>query len=264
MAWKDYFIYSFNFLPLAAGVGDALAAVSVFTDNLLRIHPQSDFQGLKSAYVSTDPRVYIQFFDQSTGRYFTQVPGVDARAFLGTLLAIGPGANALQFRNFGQPVKLSGGAPFNCRASDFSGAPNTVRISIHGVKLRPGNPPWTDLKRNYYKDEYFVYPVQIALLANQTSQNAIAADLDADWFITRILCQRTDAALIKFTTGTSEYEWQDKPVHLDNFSGNIAGYNILPEPKMIQAGTVLSIELSDISGNPNVITLSIEGIKRYF
>lgn len=263
--WKDYFIYSWNFLPLAAAAQANLAAAnSVFTDNPLRMDVFCDFSAMKIAYTNTDPRVYLQIKDGSTGRYIVQDPGVDMRAYAGAVVAIGGGSNALIFRNLSKPMTWLKGSSINVRLADFSAAPNTVRVSFHGVKMRDGNHPSLDLKRNYIRDEAFAFPVQVSLTANQIIQNPIAIDLDADWYIYRILATRTGGATIALTNTISAADWQNVAVNLDNFTGNAAGHLILPEPKFVQANSALNIQLADLSGNPNTINLTIEGIKRYF
>ena len=264
MGWKDYFIYSFDYLNLAAGTGSALAAASIFTDNIVRLHPFSDFEVLKCCYTNTDPRVYVKIVDGSTGRYFTQTPGVDLRTFAGSIVAIGGGSNALIFKNFSSPMMWAGGTPINVQAADFSGSANAVRLSFHGIKYRAGNPPWVINQRNYIRDEYFAYPYEVSLGANATINATIAMDVDADWFVERILCQRTAAATVQLNSGQVGDDWQDKAVHIDNFTGNVAGYNILPIPKYIIANSVLNMVLADLSGSTNVIKFMFEGRKRYF
>lgn len=264
MSWKDSFTYSWNFLPLAAGTANALAANSIFADNPVRIHPGSDFYAQKITYTATDPRVYAMLIDSTTGRYITQLPGVNMQAYAGSILAVGPGNNALNFRNYSEPIMFAAGSTVNFRAADFSGAQNTVRISLHGVKDRPGNAPVVNLKRNYVRDLPFTIPIEYLLAANSSIYATITVDIDADWYIKRILCQRTGAALIAIDNGYTDTNWQDKDMHIDNFIGNPAGYNILPVTKFVQSNTVLNIKLTDLSAAPNLIHISFEGLKRYF
>lgn len=266
MAWRDYFCYSFNFLPLAAGTTNALPSASNFTPSNVRFSPDADFEILRASYTATDPRVYFKLREGATGRYYTDAPGVDGRIFAGQVVALGAGSNALIFKNFARPINIPGGTVVTVEAADFSGAPNNIRLTFHGVKKRNGNPIPVQLGRKYNdKLEYFYSaPLSIALDGNASSQVALTGDNLADFWIQRVSATRTADATITINTGGMDMDWMDSPVDIDNFTGNTAGYNILPEPKVVPATTVLTVNVADLSGNPNTINLYFEGSKKVF
>src|ERR1700690_2357845 len=259
--YRDYFCYSFNFLPLAAGTANATPSASVFTPLNVRFAPDADYELLRIAYTYTDPRVYFKLSEGATGRYFTDQPGVDGRLFCGSLVALGPGNNALLFKNLSKSTVIPGGSIVTLEAADFSGSSNTVRVTFHGVKRRNGNNIPTQLGRHYDNDKeyYFAVPITAVLTASGSAQFAVVGDNAADFWIQRVSATRTGAATITVNTGGMDMDWMDSPVHLDNFTGNIAGYNILPEAKVLPGSTVLTVNLTDLSAAPNTINMLFEG-----
>jgi hypothetical protein len=264
--YRDYFCYSFNFLPLAAASSPNLTpAASVFTPLNVRFAPDADFEILRVAYTATDPRVYFKLREDATGRYFTDAPAVDGRIFAGGLVTLGSGGNALLFKNFARSINIPGGTIVTLEAADFSGGSNTVRVTFHGVKKRNGNNIPTQLGRKYNAslEYYFAVPITAVLGASAAAQFAIVGDNSADFWIQRVSCTRTNPSLITINTGGMDMDWMDSPVHIDNFTGNIAGYNILPEPKILPATTVLTVNLTDL-GSGSTTNLLFEGSKKVF
>lgn len=262
--YKDYFIYNFNFLPLAAGVADGPPTTAAYTTVVNRIMPDADFLALAMTYTYTDPRVYIKLREGSTGRYYTDTPAVDARILCGSVVALGPGSNALLFKRLAKPIQIPAGTLFSLDCADFSGAPNNVRVALHGVKLRPGVPFPVLMKRKYRAEFFFSMPVTVSLTASQTTQVALSGDNRSDFYIERVSAVRTGAAVVSLSLGGFDTAWNDTPVHLDNFTGNIAGHNVLQSPKVIPANTVMVMDVADLSGAANTISFLFEGTKKVF
>jgi hypothetical protein len=265
MPWQDYFAYNFEFLPLAAGTANALPTALAFSTKTNRLQVFSDFQALRASYTYTDARVYLKLRDSNGGRYYTSSPAVDARLYCGSVISLGPGSNALIFKNLAAPLGEEGllraGSAFSVDAADFSGSSNNVRIALHGNKIYPGNPPWAD--RKYRFKVSFSAPIFFSLSGNEEAQGSIVVDDDADWFIYRVLATRTAGATLQITQGASEAQWFNSAIHIDNFTGNVAGYNILTAPKYLPAKSVLLLDVTDLSGSTNVVGLQFDVVKKY-
>ncbi len=268
--YKQFFIYNFNQLPLGAGTNIATGVVPspAFLDTPVVTQDDADFEALKTAYTATDPRVFVRF-KQSGGEYYDEDPGMDARLVCGQLVNLASGGNALLFKNLAHPMLVPAGGTFTIKMADFSGSSNNVRLAVHGTKLRPGQEPWKTLNRRY-KDpmkggqRWWTTPwYSGSISANASAPGTIKAPDRRDLYIYRISAQRTGAATIEIQDGFGE-NLQDTPTHLDNFCGNIAGYNILPAPIFVPALSSLVINITDISGATNGVTLHFEGIWKEF
>ncbi|MDA8156250.1 MAG: hypothetical protein M0Z52_07340 [Actinomycetota bacterium] len=266
MSWKMPFWYNFNALPLAAGTANAAPTASVFSSIPLTSQPDADFEALRLAYTNTDPRVYLNFKD-STGKTFNDDPGLDARLYCGQLLNLGAGGNALILKNLAKPIPIPANTSFTAKMADFSGAQNNVRLCMHGVKDMPGVPPWVMRGRKYKEggEQHWTVPAySLGIAANGNAQPSIAAPARRDLFITKILAIRTGAATIEMNAGGSGMDLQNSPIHLDNLTGNIAGYNQLLQPIYIPALSSFWMNIVDLSGATNNVTLHFEGVMKEF
>src|SRR5712691_3067173 len=150
--WKEYFVYSADFvaaLQLPAGVANAdptALAGGAFFPFPIKIHTDSDFEWLKTVYSFTDPRVYLRFQDDTSGRRLHRST-LDARLSAGigvSFAAAIPNIESTAFLPFIEPegYTIAAATTFTIDAADFSGVANTVRVSLHGNKVRPGWAPW--------------------------------------------------------------------------------------------------------------------------
>lgn len=258
--WREYFIYSIEFLPLTAGTANALPTALAFS-NLsppLKIDSDSDFEFISTMYTATDPRVYIRLRDNTFGRYLHDIPALDMRHFGGQALN-SITANGFVAYEWQTPYLIRAASSLGIEAADFSGSSNTVRISFHGCKVRPGTPPYARQYSNKSHHCYIAQPTTIS--ANQTQNFVISMDNDSDFLISSITGSRSGAALVNVKNKDSN--WMNIPVHFDNFVGNGNFPNILKYPKFLGKGETLTITVQDLSGSNNTVSLYFYGWKLF-
>lgn len=276
--WREYFIYSADFAQasvLAAGVANGLPTQQVFNDFAIRIDSDSDFELLKTMYVATDARVYVRYRDDASGRFLHR-GSLDLRD-VGGFGNSGPliGLAAPSFVPFiwPAPYAMARNATFTVAGADFSGAPNTARISFHGNKIRPGYSPWQYKEdgspRRFRAKLPYVYPLppdgtNYVLGANQTIPFSAPVDIEADFLVYKIVGVRTGAAMVQLQDGAGrERNWMDRAVHIDNLIGNGLHPNVLPSPRFVQRGSAVVGFIQDISGAQNTVRLYLVGVKLY-
>lgn len=266
--YKEYFIYSANFLPLAAGTGAAFTPVSV------RIDEDAYFEFTKTTHIATSNRFRLKYRDDTDGRFLMQ-GAPDARTISGTILngawPVGISDNGFLPFIWPRPYIISPSTSFGVEASDFSGVANTIRISFHGSKIKAGKAPWD---KEYRAKVPFVYTFpettvsgftanRIQLAANGTTTISIVTDQDSAFRILKIVGVRTGAALITIKDGVRDRQWMDVPVHIDNLVGNSQFPNNLPSPRYVEPLGVISFTIQDLSGATNDIEINLIGEKLY-
>lgn len=262
--FKHYYINNFNNLALPAGtnVATGVEPSPAYTGTPITLDTDADFEALKMAYVYTDPRVFLRL-KEVNGRYYDADPGMDARLACGTLVNLGAGGNALALKALARPLLIPKGARFTADMADFSGAQNSVRVAVHGTKLYNGNAPWDALGRKYKRVNWWTEPVYSgSITANKNALMTISAPYNQDFYIYRILAQRTGAATVAMQNFIGNL--QNTDTHIDNLAGNVEGHNILPAPIFIPADSSLLINITDISGATNGVTLHLEGEQKEF
>lgn len=252
--WREYFIYSTEFLPLAAGTANAAPSALAFTGtNNIGMDSDSDFEWISTMYVATDSRVYTRIIDNKMGRRIHALT-LDMRNIAGQALS-GITANGFVAYERKTPYLISASSSFQMEAADFSGSSNTVRISFHGCKVRPGVPPYSKAYKAKLPHIYVIEPTSIA--ANQTQTFVIRNDNDGDYLVSAITGSRTGACLVTIKNGTDK-AWMNIPVHFDNLIGNGQFPNELKYPKFVRNGESLTVTIQDISGSANVISIFLE------
>ncbi|MGH7754440.1 MAG: hypothetical protein ACREN5_16670, partial [Gemmatimonadales bacterium] len=144
--WKEYFIYTADFTgaqALVAGVLNGAPTTQVFGEVEVRIDSDADFEFIKTMYVATDPRVYVRYSDGTAGRLL-QRGTLDLREVGGQAFNPTTPTENRWFLPFiwPQPYVIAASTVFTVQAADFSAGANTVRISFHGNKIRPGRAPY--------------------------------------------------------------------------------------------------------------------------
>ncbi len=253
--WKEYFVYTFT-TNLPAGTGAA------FTNTSIRIDSDADFEFHKTTYIATNDRIKLRYKDDSAGRYLTRSE-VDIKTIAGrNTLAMGLSNSFIPFV-WPRPYIISAGANFSLEASDYSGVANTLRLAFHGAKIRQGDAPWD---KNFRALVPFVYPITgtpITVAANSTVSARIEIDIDSHFLVQKVVAIRTGEALINITDGARGREWGNVAVHIDNVAGNGALPNILSANRFIPRGSVVTLNIQDLSGLANIIELNLIGVKLY-
>jgi len=259
--YREYFIYNALFTALPAGTG------VTFTDIEVRIDTDSDFEFVKTIHQPVTARARIRYRDDTNGRFLMK-GSQDIRTISGTALySMAPGGPTPPgFVPFiwPKPYVIPAATTFTVSAADFSGLSYDMRVSFHGSKLRQGVAPWNKKWRAMVP---YVYPMSttgtVVLTANGSGSASIATDNDADFMVHKITGARTGACLVTIKDQARDRQWMDTPVHFDNLIGNGHYPNILPSPRFIPRGSVVSYSFTDLSGASNTVEINIEGVKLY-
>lgn len=255
--WKEYFIYDAT-LNINAGNGTIYQNLSV------KIDSDVDFEWVKSTYVATNDRIKIKIKDESLGRYLLKGT-TDIKSIAGrNILPIGLSNSFLPFI-WPKPYTVSAGSNLTFEATDYSGQANTMRFALHGYKIREGKAPWTavrpDAIRVPFTCSFSNGPVTIA--ANSSGLQQIELDIDSHFIVHKICGIRTGEVLIKLGESYRNRDWMNSSVHMDNVAGNGSFPNILPAPRFVPRGSVITCNMQDLSGAANTIDLTLIGEKIY-
>lgn len=266
MAFEEYYVYNTTFTNLAGASG------TVFTENEIRIDTDADFKFIKTVHQPVTARARIRYRDDTNGRFLMK-GSQDLRTISGhALYNVAPG-NPLPpgFVPFiwPRPYIIPAATTFTVGASDFSGLTGTLRMAFHGTKLRQGTAPWDpglDGKK-YRAMVPYVYPLSttgtVDIPASGSTTAAIATDNDAHFVVYKLVGARDGACTVTIKDGARDRQWMNEAVHFDNLVGNGGFPNILPAPRFIPRGVVISIGLVDLSGSANTVELNLVGIKLY-
>ena len=257
--YKEYFINNIDATSLDAGSGVAFSELTIRTDS------DADFELLKRTHVATDNRIMVKFKDDGYGRNY-QNSALDLRSISGAPLSNISAGDPNQMNGFlpfvlPRPVLIKGATTYTAELADFSGLANSVRLAMHGAKLRIGNAPWNESWRA--RPAYDYTTGRITLAANGTSSVNVSVNIDAHFLIHKITATRTGAALVTAKDGAADRQWMNVATHIDNFAGNAHHANILSAPRFVYKGSVVNFTLQDISGSSNVIQINLHGEKLF-
>lgn len=252
MAWKEFFIYNITNTSLAGGTG------TVFTDTTVKMDADADFEFAKLSHVATNSQIYLQFQDDAFGRYY-QNTKVDLRNISADHTV---NVTPVNFNPYplSEPVILQASATLTASLSDFSTAANSLRLALHGAKIRDGDAPW---ERDWKQKIMFTYVINQTLSANQTVTFNVPINIDSDFLVKTITGSRTGPALVTIKETGTDKQWSDSPVHFDNLVGFGLFPNALHVPRLAYRGSALSVQVQDISGASNTIIMHFSGKKLY-
>ncbi len=268
MAWKEFFIYTFNGLPLATGTANANPSALSFAEVTQRIDSDSDFEIIRAVHKAgdtgtADDRVYIKLMDTNAGRYIMR-DATPLAAVSGTAFTTGMATGTRGFASYVWPkvYQAAAGTSLVVQWADFSGTSRNVRYSLQGNKIRQGTAPWE--VRKYQAQIPMTYVANIeALAANASTTVAVPIDVDSDFMVQKITGIQTGAASLILADGGRDRWWMDKAVYIDTLVGNGQFPFILTSPRFIYRGSQISVNLSDLSGATNTIRLVFHGVKMY-
>ncbi len=259
--WKEFYSYGIVFTDLPGGDGTS------FTDTEIRIDTDSDFEFIKTLFHPITSRVRIRYRDDTNGR-FLQKGSQDIRTIGGgAFFSMAPGTPvAVGFLPFiwPRPYIISAATTFTVQASDFSGLTSTFRLAFHGSKIRPGKAPWDTKYRAMIP---YVYPLNnsgtVTIPANGSVSVSIPTDRDSHFLVHKLVGTRTGACTLIIKDAARDRQWMNTAIHFDNMIGNGHFPNILPSPRFIPRGSVISFTFTDLSGSDNVVELNVIGVKLY-
>lgn len=261
MAWKEFFAYTFEAVPLAAGTPGS----PVFTDVTIRTDSDNDYEVHKRVHFATEQEILVRYQDDAYGR-FLQNANLDLRAVSGTLLfASGVVDVGIHPNNFlpyilPRPFPIRAATNFTASFADESGVANAIRHTFLGAKLRTGKAPWD---QRWNAMAHFDYTIQIDMDADGSGIGNLAINIDSHFLVRKLTATRTGTALITIKDGANDRQWMDKPVHIDNLFGNSQFAHILSAPRFVYRGSVLNITASDLSGSANTLRLTFSGEKLF-
>jgi len=254
--WKEYYVYDVTQV-LTPGTGTQAA-----NQNLLRTDSDADFEMTKLTYVANFDQIYVQMRDDSSGRYLIQYP-MDIKDLAGrNTLAMGASSSFLPFI-LPMPYVISAASNFTTYAQDYSNQANTMRLALHGAKIRKGNAPW---EQKWRAQIPFFAPFtqgSVVVAPNGTATQNIETDIDAHFLIQKIVATRTDSALVNIYDNSRGQSWMNNSIHIDNVAGNGAFPNVLPAPRFITRGSVLTVNITNLTSSNNTINFVFIGKKLY-
>lgn len=266
-AYKEYFIYSFEDLSLAAGTG------VTFEDVTVKMDSDADFEIMKRSHVAIDNRMRVKYQDDSYGRQF-QNASMDIRAVSGAILEvsgvvdIGQSLNNFMPYILPRPYLVRAGTTYTASYADSSGVANSIRESFHGAKIRQGQAPWDQNWAAKPPYDYTTAPsnVPTVIAAGNTAILQINIGIDAHFLVQKIVGTRTSGApaLVTIRTGGNDRQWMDKAVHFDNLVGNAQFPNVLPAPRLCERGSTVSITIQNLSSvNSGTYEIVLSGLKLF-
>lgn len=259
MAWREYYAYSFENTSISGGTGLA------FTPTIVRMDMDADFEIWNRCHVATDDRIYVRMQDDSFGRYQQNLK-VDLRGWSGKSSSVTGMLGTNSFLPFWLPFpyRLNAGSTVTLETSDFANSgTNSLRLTCNGCKLRRGSAPW---ERRWEEEVPFTYTTDVtlgAITANGTTVYTLSVNSDAHFRIDKLTATRTGGALITIKDGATDRQWMDKAVHIDNMFGSAQFPHVLPAPRFIYRGSVINIQVQDISGSGNTVQLTFHGTKLF-
>jgi len=264
--WKEYYVYSTLFTALPVGTGLA------YSDGEIRIDSDADFEFSKTMYFSSNDNanVYLKYRDDSTGRFLMK-NAASARTIGGRALSV-DNSGAFDFRPFLWPLpyKIRRGTTFMVQAANSNAiiAPN-VYLAFHGAKMRQGLAPWKQpaLKMPYVygltRSANTLPEGTVQIPANGTITATISVDKDSSFVATKMTGSATGSCLVTIQEQGRDRQWMNTSTHIRNILGSGAEPNILPSPRFVEKGSVISISLQDLSGAVNNIEMNFIGFKMF-
>lgn len=259
MSWKEYYVYNFEDTSLDAGTGN------VFTDTVVRFDSDADFEAMKLHHIATSSEIFVRMQDDAYGRQF-QNTRLDLRAVSGTrLFTTGVVDVGIHPNNFigsiiATPMLIRAATTYTMQFADFSNLANSIRLSMHGAKIRTGEAPW---KENWKAKVPFYYSGRAVVGASSSASINISINIDSHFLVQRITGVRSDAATINIIDGATDRAWMDRPMHIDNLVGNSQYPNVLVAPRFVQRGAVINVQLQDLSAAENTIEVVLHGVKLF-
>ncbi len=257
MSWEEYFVYGYNNTVLPAGVGTAPVST------VIRIDSEADFLMHKICYVARFANIRLRWMSDALGRYFIR-DLTDLRAIAGNFI----GTPFILPR----PLLLPAGTNLTVEAADASGLANSLRIAFHGAKIRPGECPWGTKQKGqngYDMRKWnavlpFPYTTQSqTLAAGATSTVRIEVDTDSHFLVQKITGVAQGDCLVDITESASGRAWMNTAVNFGSISGNGQFPNVLFANRFIYRGSVVSINVQDLSGLANNFEIILWGSKLY-
>jgi len=257
MAWREYFIYGINFSSITAGDG------TLFTRDIIRMDSDSDFELQKIVAIATSRNLRIRIIDDSTGRFL-----IKQSASLRDMA----GGSILTPFILPRPFQILAGSTLTIEVADSSGKSNSLRLYFHGAKIRPGDPPWgvyDNVTKRIVMKKYkavlpFIYNTGVQTVSGSLSTyTRIEVDNDAHFLIQKITGFSSQAILLDFKDMPRDISWQNIAIHHEAILGSGDFPNILFANRFIPRGSVISINVQNLSSSQATFEINLIGVKLY-
>ncbi len=257
MFWEEYFVYDVT-AALVAGTGVS------FTEIPIKILTDSNFKLIKLTFTATSDKIKLKMRDSASGRYLFK-DAIDIKSIAGrNTLAMGCSNSFIPFI-LPKPFVLPAGGILTVEASDFSAATNTMRLALHGTKIHQGRAPWDRRWSAITPAIYGFTGGVVTVGASSTATGKAEIDIDSHFLVQKITGIRSGEATVLLKENGRDREWSSTAIHVDNLLGNGAFPNILPNggDRFLPRGSVLTANLTDLSGISNPIEVNLVGVKLY-
>lgn len=260
MSYREYYSYSFENTSLAAGAG------ATFEDTLVSLDSDADFEVMSRTHVATSDRIRCRFTDDSFGRYQQNV-NTDLRMISGRSLPLWAQTGTIYMMSFypkvlSTPLQLSAGCVVTASFADASGLANSIRQTWHGAKIQGKaneKAPW---EREWDQELPFDYSTGLLSVgASGTQSYSLNIGMDAHFLVEQLMASRTGACLITIKDGSTDRQWMDRGVHIDNLCGSAIDPHVLLAKRFVMRGAPISIGITDLSGAANTVEIVFSGTK---
>jgi hypothetical protein len=254
--WNEFFAYGLSNQAIPAGAGTAFITTNI------RIDSDADFEWHKTTYQVGNALIRLRYRDESSGIYNTKTDvglRLIAGNFAGTPFILP------------RPQVIQAGTNFGVDIADASGLANTLRLTLMGAKKRPGVAPWGEthnvngrlvFDKRFRGLRQFTYNTGATTIpASGTISARIEVDNDAHFLVTKITGVRQGNCLVEFKEAARDSNWQNIALHFDTIIGNGQFPNILFANRFVPRGSVVTIQLQDISAAQNIVEIALHGIK---
>ena len=250
--WREYFVNEVSDSSLAAGTGVA------FEDSTIKIDIDADFEIIKRSHVAIDNKILVEFKDDSAGRFYQNV-AMDVTSISSDHT---PSPFIMMFQPFkvASPILIRAATTYTARFSDYSTVANSIRLALHGTKIRRGVAPWD---KPFRARLAFDYVVSATIAASSTVVVNVPINIDSSFLVKKITGTRTGEANVSIKDSGTDRFWSNTPVHINNIMGSGMYPNVLTAPRFIHPGTSLSVQLQDLSGSSNTIRMVFSGEKLF-
>lgn len=261
LLYREYFVYEIV-KTLTGGDGSVLESM------LLKLDTDADFELHKIVYYYGDSRVRIRFKDDTLSQYFEK-GSVDMRSIIGSSGGAALGGitnNAFLPWVLQKPYRILAGSNFLIDVADLSGNSNTLRIALHGAKLRRGIAPWYEKKWSG-KTGFFISGRTNDIADGSKGYIRLEMDMDSHFLVQKITGILTVPAqgslLLNFQEGQTDKHWTNIPIMERNIIGDGQFPNTLSANRFLRKGSTLLIEVDNVSGQTESLDLTLSGMKLY-
>lgn len=247
--WKKPYAYCVDFLPLTGSSGVS------YTDFDVKV-VETNFEIIKLIHKADSDAINVKLMNSTTGRYYFS-PQADIRFVSGSAFS-GITVNGFISCILPTPTTISRDASLVYSASDKSGSSNNLRVAMWGNQLFNGVSPYE--KRT--KREMWEIPIDTGTMAAYGSiTKNITIEGNAGMLVHKLTGLRTGSCSVMISSRSQP--WLSRETHFDNVFGNGQFGNTLPSPMWLPEGSVITVQITDLSGSTNQAIMLLKGERVY-